>query len=261
MSFLAPLLPAAGLAIGGLLGGGASSAPKVNFTPPGFSAGGLNATFGGNGYNLTADAGRAGAVGGVASTFGQQASALGALGQRFAPGFSDLRTSLMSALQNNRTSALGNLRENLASRRVLGSSFAQDTLARADQEYQQNIQKAQADTYLQELSASQQIIQQQYAAARGQFQTGLDELNLEAGLAASLTSKASTALEGVAKTQAELDAKAASGAGSFFGQLGSMLGSGASKILGSSGGFSSLLGGGSAASSIASDGTALLAAL
>jgi len=240
MSFLAPLLPAAGMALGGLLGGAGSSAPTVNYTPPGFSAGGLNATFGNNGYTVSPSAGRSAAVGSVANTFGQQANALGQLASTVTPGFSALRSAQMSTLNNQRTAALGNLRQNLASRRVLGSSFAQDSLARADQDYQQTAANVQAQTYLQELQSSQQLIQQQYTAARGEFQTSIDEMNLEANLASSLTQKASSSLESAAQTQADLDAKAAAGTGSFFGGLGSQIGTGLGKIAGSNSGASML---------------------
>jgi hypothetical protein len=205
---------------------GHADAPQVNFTPPSFSGGGLSATFGNNGYNVAPTADRTNAVNSVASTFGQQAQDIGSLRSQFTPGASALRSSLMGALQNNRTQALGNLRDNLAQRRILGSSFAQDSLARADHEYQQGIKQIQDQTFLQELAAQQQLIQQQYAASRGQFQTHLDELNLEAGLASDLTGKASAALSSAATTQAQLDLKnrednqgLASGLGKFLGGI------------------------------------------
>src|SRR6185437_756114 len=195
MSFLAPI---AGLALGGLLGGGGKSAPQVNFTPPGFNAGGLSASFAGNGYNVNPSADRTAAVGNIANTFGQQTSALGNLGAQFAPGFSNLRQSQLAQISSNRTSAIGDLRQNLQNRRVLGSSFAQDAINRTSAQYDQQQQQVIAQTYLQELGAQQQLIQQQYTAARGQFQTGLDELNLEAGVASDLTTKATSSLSSAA---------------------------------------------------------------
>jgi hypothetical protein len=192
----------------GLFGSNDVKAPQVNVNPTGFSGGGLTGNFAGNNYNVTAGAGRNAAVQGVQSTFGQQASDLGNLRSQFTPGFSNLRQSLMTALQNNRTQSLGNLRDNLAQRRVLGSSFAQNSLANADQTYQDQIKQIQDQTFLQELGAQQQLIQQQYTAARGAFQTGLDEMNLEAGIATDLTSKATSALTSAATTQAQLDLQA-----------------------------------------------------
>lgn len=235
MSFLAPLLPAAGMAIGGILGGATSSAPQVNYQPPGFNAGGLTATFGGNGYNISPSADRTAAVGGVANTFAQQAGALGALGAQYTPGFSALRAAQLGALSSSRTATMGNLSAQLGQRRILGSSFAQNQLTNAQSQFDQDQSQIIASTYLQELQASQQIIQQQYTAARGQFQTGLDEMNLEAGIAASLTGKASSTLEQAASIQAQLDAKAAAGTGSFFGSLGSMAGTAFGKMFGGTG--------------------------
>lgn len=185
-------------------------APQINFTPAGFSGGGLSGGFANNTYSVGASAGRNAAVGGVANTFGQQAQDIAGVRQQWAPGMSNLRSSLMTALQNNRTQGLGNLRDNLAQRRVLGSSFAQNSLANADQQYQQQIEQAQAQTFLTELSAQQQLIQQQYTAARGQFQTSLDEMNLEAGITTQLTSQATSALSSAANTQAQLDLQAQS---------------------------------------------------
>jgi len=210
MSFLAPLAPVAGLALGGLLGGSGQSAPQINYTPPGFNAGGLSATFSGNGYNVTPSADRSAAVGNIASTFGQQANALGAIGSQWQPGFSQLRQAQLGQINSNRTAAIGNLQQNLQNRRVLGSSFAQDAVNRTTAQYDQQQQQTIAQTYLQELQASQQTIQQQYGAAVSSFQTGLTEMNLEATLASDLTNKASSSMQQVATAQAQLDAQSGS---------------------------------------------------
>lgn len=246
MSFLAPLAPVAGLALGGLLSGGGKSAPQVNFTPPGFNAGGLSATFSGGNYNVSPSADRTAAVGNIASTFGQQAGDIAGLRSQFAPGFSALRNAQLSQITSNRTAAIGNLQQNLQNRRVLGSSFAQDAINRTQAQYDQQQADTIAQTHLQELAASQQLIQQQYAAARGGFETALNEMNLEAGIAADLTKNASGALEKAAATQADLDAKAAASRGAFFGGLGQKFGSAAGSMF-SSGGLGGLFGGGSAA--------------
>lgn len=184
------------------------TSPRINFTPASFAGGGLTGSFANNTYSVSPTGDRSAAVGGVANTFGQQAQDIGNLRQQFAPGFSALRQAQMTALNNNRTQGLGNLRDNLAQRRVLGSSFAQNSLATADQEYQQQIAQTMAQTFLTELSAQQQLIQQQYTAARGQFQSSLDEMNLEAGITTQLTGQATAALSSAATTQAQLDMQA-----------------------------------------------------
>lgn len=219
--------------LSGMFGGNQVSAPNVMsmVNPTGFSGGGLSGNFSGNSYGVKASAGRNAAVGGVADTFGAQAGDIAGLRSQFTPGFSNLRQSLMTDLGNQRTQALGNLRDNLAQRRVLGSSFAQNSLTNSDMAYQQGIQQISTQTFMQELGAQQQLIQQQYTAARGQFQTHLDEMNLEAGIATNLTSQATQALTSAATTQAQLDMQAsianqkqnsdmASGFGKLLGTLG-----------------------------------------
>lgn len=242
-------------------------APTVNFSPPSFSGGGITGTFGNNGYSLSPSAGRTAAVGNVANTFGQMANAFGRLRSMWAPGSSALRSSLMSSLQANRSQAMGNLRDNLAQRRILGSSFAQNSLANADQTYQQQTQQIMSQTYLQELSAQQSLTNQQYSAATQGYQTGLSEMNLEAGLAAQLSQGATSALESAANTQAQLQLKAslanaqnsltaqqyngnqdasyAQGFGSFLGSLALAPFTGGTSLIGGLGG---LMGGAGASS-------------
>jgi hypothetical protein len=230
MSFLAPLIPAAVSLGAGLLSGAGKSSPQVNYTPPGFDAGGLKATFGGNGYSITPSSDRSAAVGNIATTFGNQANAYGNIATQWQPGFSNLRTAQLNNINANRTAAVGNLQQNLQNRRVLGSSFAQDAINRTTQQYDQQQRDTIAQTYLQELQASQQTIQAQYGAAVQSFQTGLNEMNLEASLASDLTGKASSSMANVAEAQAKLDAASAAGTGSFFGSVASKLGSGLSSM-------------------------------
>lgn len=251
MTFLAPAIPAligaAGSAAGGLLGGAGKSSPQINYTPTGFDAGGLSAKFTGNGYEVGASADRNNTVGQISNTFGQQAGDIAGLRGQFAPGFSAMRAAQLSALNNNRSQALGDLRQNLAQRRVLGSSFAQNSIANADQAYQDQISQTMAQSYLQELQVNQSLIQQQYQASVSSFQTKLNEMNLEAGIASDLTSKASSSMAQLANAQAQLDAKSAAGSGQFFGGLGSMFGSALGKA-----NFGSLFGGGGTTSAVTS---------
>lgn len=240
MSFLLPVAASAGVGLLGSLFSG--SKPQVNYTPPGFNAGGLSATFGGNGYNVTPSADRSGTVSGLSNTFTQEGNQFGNLASTVQPGFSALRKAQLDQLNNSRTAALGNLQQNLARRRVLGSSFGQDAITRANLDYNQQAANIQAQTYLQELQSSQQLIQQQYTAASQSFQTNLNEMNLEAGVAADLTGKASQTLSQVAAYQAKLDAESAAGAGKFFGNIGSQLGSALGSFF--SGGGSSAAGAG-----------------
>ena len=187
MSFLAPFASLAGPllgAAGGLFGSSSgASAPQINYTPTGFSGGGLTGSMSGGNFNVSPTSARSNLVGGLSSTFGNQATALGQLRSTVTPGFSQFRQAGMNTLESGRQAAIGNLRQNLARRRVLGSSFAQSALGNVDAQYAQNEANFQADAYLKELAANNQLLQQQFEAARGQFTTGLNEMNLEANLA------------------------------------------------------------------------------
>lgn len=198
---------------------GNASAPLENFSPSGFAAGGLTTTFSGGNYGVSAGPDRMAAVGNIANTFGTQADALGGLRTTVAPGFSDFRKAGLSDIENARLSSIGNLRENLQRRRVLGSSFAQDAASRAEAEFGQTKAKFEASSYLAELEATTNLMQQEFTARRSQFQTGLDEMNLEATLAANLTGKATDILGKNAQMEAQLNFLSQKGQGSFFSQL------------------------------------------
>jgi len=199
-----------------LFGGG--DEPAALPPPPGINAGGLRAKFGSGGVNVTSSAERQGLVSGLARTFPEQAGQIGELREQVTPGFGRLTTSRLQEVENARRGAIGNLRENLQRRRVLGSSFAGDALTRAESQFGQQAEQVAAESFLQELDLSQQLIQQEFTARRGEFTTQLDELNLQADLATKLASGATQTLGANARLKAELDARSQEGAGRFFGQ-------------------------------------------
>jgi hypothetical protein len=191
----------------------------TSFAPPGVNAGGLDANYSGGKYTVTPNGERVAAVNNLSSTFGKNADELAALRATVAPGFSGLRTAALGQVENGRTSAIGNLRDNLARRRVLGSSFANDAASRTEAEFSQQKAQVEAQSYLQELEATNNLIQSEYAARRGVYTTALDELNLEATMGANLASKATDVLGKNAQTEALLAAQAQQGAGKFLGTL------------------------------------------
>lgn len=200
------------------------SGPKIKFSQPtGVNAGGLSTQFdyagGTGGTSVTASPERKGLVSDLGNTYGSLADAYGNLASTVAPGYNDLLKARLTQVNNSRDAAIGNLRQNLDSRRVLGSSFGQDTLTRADAEFSQQRDAITADNFLKSLDASNALITQQYNALRGKFQTGLDELNLEANVGQQFSGKANDLLAANAQAQAKLDAQAQQGAGSFLGGL------------------------------------------
>lgn len=207
----------------------------------GFSGGGLSGSLVGGNAVVTADPTRSALVGNMSNVYAQQIAKLSDLAAQIAPGASQLRTAQLQDLQNQQTSAVSNLRQNLESRRVLGSSFAQDAVNRTNASFDQQRASTLAQTYQQELDATHQIINEQATAGTNQFDQFLKESNLEAGIAGQLSSQATAAMSAAQKAQAdlvaklasqytasatsasasnaELEAKAQQGAGNFWGTL------------------------------------------
>jgi hypothetical protein len=212
-----------------------SAPPPV--TPPGFRAGGLAVNWGDNGYNVGASDARTSAVGNLADTFGALGNQYGTLASSVAPGFNDLLKTRLTDLGNQATAAIGDLKQNLQSRRILGSSFGQDTINRLNTGINQQRDAVIADNYLKSLQAQKELIGQQYQAYAQKFQTGLDELNLEASTASGLMGSAAGILQqnqsllekanefnaGSINSAAQFNAKMsndqASGFGSFLGKF------------------------------------------
>jgi hypothetical protein len=101
---------------------------------------------------------------------------------------------------------------------VLGSSFGADTISRAEAEFAKEKERVAAESFMQELELTNNLVQQEFTARRGAYQTGLDELNLEAQVATALAGKATDILGKNAQIEAQLLAQSHAGAGKFFGQ-------------------------------------------
>jgi hypothetical protein len=183
--------------------------------PVGLNAGGLSGTYKNGTVTVTPSAGRLSLVDQLKGQYGDLASQLANLRGQYAPGYSALRAAQLASIENARQSSVSNLRDNLARRRVLGSSFASDAETRTNLEYENQKNNVIADTYLKELDATNSLIQEEYTARVNQVTTGLNELNLEANLGTTLTQQANQVLSNSAQLQAQV---AASGAGTL-GQI------------------------------------------
>lgn len=251
-SLIAPVV-GAGVSFGlnSLFGGGKGEAQAGlgSFAPAGINAGGLSSTFRGGNLGITPSAERLGFVNDVSNTFGALGDELGLLRSKVAPGISDLRATRLAEIENARNRSIGDLRDSLQRRRVLGSSFGADAISRAEAEFGQARAKVAGESFLQELEASNQLLQAEFGARRSAIQTKLDELNLEANLAATLAGKATETLGANARMMAQLNALEAQNAGKFFGGLAQPIGKAAGSFLP---GFFS--GGGSSAAAPAYDG-------
>jgi len=190
--------------------------PQINFTPQGFTAGGLSSDGMGN---VTPTADRTAAVGGLSDAGAQAAGTFGNLAQSVAPGFNSLLDARLTDLGNTSRAAIGDLRQNLASRRILGSSFGNDTINRLQTGISQQRDSIIADNFLKSLATSSQLATQQMQAHQQQFQSKLDELNLEAGIGQKVSATANQILDSNAQAQAKLDAGAQAGSGALIGKL------------------------------------------
>lgn len=217
--------------LSGIFGGNQVQAPHINSVTPSFNGGGLSGTGNANGnYTVTPDANRTAQVGDLSNTYSQLGDQYGNLLKTVAPGYNDLLNSRLTQFNNNAASSIGTLNQNLQSRRVLGSSFGQDTITRAQNQIAQQRDAITSDNFLQSLNASNQLLGQQYDAYSKAFQNNLNELNLEAGIANQMSTNTANILNQNARTQAQLQQQAsqanaanntnlASGFGSFLGKM------------------------------------------
>lgn len=145
----------------------------------------------------------------LGDTFQQGANAFGALGQTVQPGFSLFRQQGLQDIENQRQANQSNLQGNLANRRMLGSSFANSSVSNANADFAQKQGDFIAQSYLEELAASSQLTQQQYAMATQGFQAQLQQSNVDTAMAADLSSKMASTMASLAETQGQLDLSAA----------------------------------------------------
>lgn len=226
-----------GLGSGSSGGGGEAAQPLRDFSPTnintgGFSFSGKDLISGGS----TAE--RLGFIRQLSDLYKGQAGQVAALKPQVGLGFTQLRQALSPAgvdvalnnvlrqrlqqIEDARTRTTGDLRENLSRRRVLGSSFGQDVLSRAESEYgrlseqavaetellreQQKREAAiqEASTKLQEIDANRQILSEEFSLNRESVNTFINNLNVEAQIATQLASNATSALSANAQMQSKI---------------------------------------------------------
>lgn len=191
-----------------------ANAPKY-----GFNTWGLNATPTGKTFDISRTPQLTGVLDNISKGYVSQAGQYGDLLSRVKPGVGEITNTAVDTIRNRRTAAIGNLRENLARRRVLGSSFGQDAISRAEAEFAQQESKARAGGLMQELDITNKLIGEQSAANISQFQTYLDQLNLETQVGTQLASGVTTNLNANSQLMAQLQSQSASGYGALAGEF------------------------------------------
>lgn len=207
-------------------------APQIStptaFQPPGFSTSGFTGSYSGGSFNVGQTPALSSAVGNLQRTFGQASTAFGDLAKTVQPGFSLFRKAGLDDLTTQQQASRSNLQDSLSQRRILGPSFANSEFSKQDAEFAQKRDQFIARSYLQELQASNQLTQEKFQAATQKFIVGINEMNLEAGIAADLTAKVTASMTSIAEAQAQLDAQAEAGVGQFWGSVASAAIGGAS---------------------------------
>ena len=131
------------------------------------------------------------------------------------PGYSQLREAASREVSNARTRGIGNLRENLARRRVLGSSFGEDALARAEAEFGDLAARTQTQSFLAELEANLKVSAFEFE----QINTALQREFQEIGLAAGFTTNIGQIVSQAQQTAQQMAAQEAAGRGQLLGSL------------------------------------------
>ena len=207
-----------GSIVKGLFGGGGGKALS-GFKPSGFTAPGLSGSFAKNQFNVSRTAAGESAVSGVQQSFLRRAEEIGKLRPSVAPGFGALTTARVDAVRTARGRTVGNLREELGKRRVLGSRFAQDETAREEARFGQLEADVRAQSFLEELSLTRDLINDESLAAIGAATAVLGQLNFESEIAAKLSESSTRATQANALAQAELQASQSGGAFQLLGTI------------------------------------------
>lgn len=111
------------------------------------------------------------------------------------PGFGRLTDARVQAVETARQRAAGDLKENLSRRRVSGSSFANDAAARTEREFADAESAVRAQSFLEELEASRQLLDQRFNVRQAVVETELGQVNFETGIGAELLSRTRQQME------------------------------------------------------------------
>ena len=103
---------------------------------------------------------------------------------------------------------MGNLRENLGRRRVLGSDFAQDAQGRVAAEFANEEANLRAQNFLAEFEMTQKLIDESYQLNRSSFQVMLDQIQAESEMALQMTTSVAASLGAHKTAQMQLAAQA-----------------------------------------------------
>lgn len=208
----------------GIFGGTSRGEERLQeFNPAGFRAPGLTGSFSGNSFNIARTSASNRALRNVVGGFEDRAAGFRGLRDQVTPGFGRLTRARVEAIRNARGRAVGNLREELGRRRVLGSSFAQREIAGVEASFGQQEELARAESFIGELGLNTELLNQETAASINAATTVLNQLNLETNLAANLSAAASTNMNANLTAQAQAAAAQQESTDSFLAAIGGFI--------------------------------------
>jgi len=172
--------------------------PLRDFEFTDFSAGGLTGTTKDGVFTLSRGEDLQGTIGGLQSALTARAMEFAnlrkGLNRDIAPLIGGLRKAGTEAIQGRRRRSIGDLRENLKSRRIAGSSFAADAITRAEAEFAKEeaefgAQIGEKEFQLQQelLATDMSLLDQETKANIESFNVNLNQLNLESALGAEIS--------------------------------------------------------------------------
>lgn len=134
------------------------------------------------------------------------------------PAFGRITEAAVTAIRNAESRAKGTLKDQLARRRVLGSSFGSDALIRLEREFGEAEFKARSSATLAEITASAELISQEFQAVLANIESEVKEILGVAGVGTSLLN-GTNAAAGVFQRAAIAEARGrGQGVASLFAQ-------------------------------------------
>lgn len=149
------------------------------------------------------------------SRFPRALSDISGLKSEVKPGFGRLTDAAMTGINNARSKAVGNVRDQLSRRRTLGSSFGQDTLARTEREFGEAEVKARAEGVIGEINASSALIKQEADLVFRGVQRELTEL----GMAQQYSTQMGSLITNNMQFEQNMEAQRIAGQAAFGGAL------------------------------------------
>lgn len=226
----------------GIFGGkSASEGILQRFRPVSFAAPGATGTFdqASNTFSLTRTPAREAAVGNLVRGFDAQAQAFRGLRGSVAPGAGRLSQGLqastqarIAALRGEGRRTVGNIRENLARRRLAGSSFQASEVAAAEAEFAMREDQVRADSavaeaqgFLQEIGLTTDLIGKEFSSSIAGLSTVLQDLNFDTAVVTELAGLSSQLMNDNLRAQAEARSAQEAAGEDFLGTiLGAFLG-------------------------------------